>query len=104
MIRDRIYLAEIQTTLGYADKRSVKRWCHHNDVRILKDKGTKKLFALRDEFDQAIEKNNQGEDSGNKSLREKVKQKIYEISESVRNYKPIGENEKKALSIFTSLI
>lgn len=104
MILERIYLTEIQPILGYADKRSVKRWCHNNDVRILKDKGTKKPFVLREEFYQAIKKNNQNEDSGNKSVRERMKQKIYELSESVRNYKPIGENEKKALSIFTSIL
>jgi len=69
-----------------------------------KDRGSNRQFVLKEEFDLAIDRNNQGEDSDKSSMREKVRQKIHQISESVRNYKPQGENEKKALSIFTSLL
>jgi len=103
MYQERIYLAEIQTLLRYRDKRSIRRWCHNNNVRMIKDHGSNRPFVLKEEFDQAIETNNRGDNSGKSSKREMMMQKFNQISESVRDYKP-GENEKKILSIFTSLL
>lgn len=104
MKTDRMYLKELQEKLEYEDRRSVTRWCHNNNVRILKDRGSNRRFVMRGEFDNVIEMNNRGAHSGIYSVKDKIKQKFNQLSESVRNYKPIGENEKKALSIFTSIL
>jgi len=102
MTTERLYIEEIQTVLPYRDPRSVKRWCDKNHVRILSDRGTKKRFVLKEEFEKEIERNNRGESSGNHSAVRVMKKK--KNTDLARNYKPQGENENKILSIFTSLL
>lgn len=90
--------------LRYRDLRSVRRWCDNNQVRVLRDIGSNRPFVLREEFELAIEKNNKGEVVRKPSMRERFRRKYNQISEATERYKPLGENEKKVLSIFTSLI
>ena len=55
---NRFYLREVQLILQYRDRRSVKRWCQFNNVGIFVDKGTKRYYVLKSEFEAAINKNN----------------------------------------------
>jgi len=53
MSKDRIYINEVQQDLQFLAMRSVIRWCHKNNIRILTDKGSNKEFVLRFEFEKA---------------------------------------------------
>jgi hypothetical protein len=50
-MNNRLYLRELQIILQYKDRRSVKKWCNHNKVRIYSDKGTNRYFVSRSEFE-----------------------------------------------------
>jgi hypothetical protein len=54
---ERIYISEIQSELQYKDRRSVRRWCRNNNVRVLSDVGSNKQYALRSEYENARFKN-----------------------------------------------
>lgn len=53
---DRIYIKELQIKLQYIDRRSVRRWCRNNGVRILSDCGSNRQFVLKNEFENALNK------------------------------------------------
>ena len=53
---DRFYTKELQIKLQYKDRRSVRRWCRNNGVRILSDLGSNRQFVLKDEFENALNK------------------------------------------------
>lgn len=93
-MNERIYIKDLQQELNYYDRRSVKRWCHNNNVRILSDVGSNKHFVLRDEFEKAKSKDyNLASDCFNSSIKKT----------SIEKYTPKGEYEKMFLSIFTKL-
>ena len=50
---ERIYISEIQSELPYKTRRTVRKWCFNNHVRILSDVGSNKQFALRVEYENA---------------------------------------------------
>lgn len=52
MIMERIYLEDLEKELHYRDRRSVRRWCRNNNVRILSDSSSNRQFVLRDEFEK----------------------------------------------------
>jgi len=52
---DRLYIKEVQFKLQYKDKRSVRRWCRNNGVRILTDNGSNRHFVLKDEFENRLD-------------------------------------------------
>ncbi len=104
MTTGRLYIEEIQLILPYPDRRSIRNWCKKNQVRILSDIGTKKRFVLIEEFENVIEQNNRGALPDKLSAKSFIKEKKKKITALTRKYKPQGENEKKILSIFTSLL
>ena len=53
---DRLYIKEVQIMLQYKDRRSVRRWCSNNGVRILSDYGSNRQFVLKDEFENSLNK------------------------------------------------
>ncbi|NVN95994.1 MAG: hypothetical protein HXX18_12000 [Bacteroidetes bacterium] len=53
---DRLYIKELQIKLQYKDRRSVRRWCRNNGVRILSDLGSNRQFVLKDEFENSLNK------------------------------------------------
>jgi len=97
---ERIYIQEMQKELQYKDRRSVRRWCFNNDVRILSDNGSNKQYTLKDEFESAISKHYKKRSENNKSaiiINTKNRNKMVE-------YTPQGEYDKQFLSIFTNTL
>lgn len=92
---ERIYISYIQSELRYKDRRSVRRWCRNNIVRIFSDIGSNKQYVLKDEFEMAKNRN---------SLINIFSQNRNNNTEKKRVYKPQGEYEKAFLSIFTNII
>lgn len=92
---ERLYIQEIQKELQYRDRRSVRRWCRNNNVRLFSDVGSNKQYVLKDEFEIAKNRN---------SSMNFFSQKKNKNTEKVMEYKPQGEYEKAFLSIFTNLI
>lgn len=94
MDTDRIYMEELKKELPYRDRRTLKRWCQNNQVRVLCDEGSNRLYVLRYEFESGKERNHKTRHGRN---HKKCKQEILD-------YIPKGEYEKGFLSIFTSLL
>jgi hypothetical protein len=102
-MNERLYIKKIQEELQYRDRRSVRRWCRNNNVRILSDAGSNRLFVLRDEFEKA------------KSQSYHVCQRILSTSinflsqnsickaAKVKVYRPQGAMETKFLSILQKI-
>jgi hypothetical protein len=89
----RILLQRAAQELGYVDTRQFKRWCVNNDVGILMDSGSRKLYVIEEEFEEA------------KSRRaieylERKGIKAYKQNK----YRPQGEHERKYFSILTRII
>jgi hypothetical protein len=53
---ERIYISEIQLMLHYKTRRSAKRWCKNNGIRIYCDFGTNRHYVLKDELENAKNK------------------------------------------------
>ena len=103
MNEERLYMRDIQKELRYRDRRSVRNWCRNNNVRILSDTGSNRRFVFRDEFEKSINKNHH---TGRGFLHSPRNIFLHEgpvKSETEIKYCPKGENEKKSLSIFTSI-
>lgn len=103
MIEERIYIKDIQKKLQYRDRRSVRRWCRNNNVRILSDTGSNRRFVLRNEFEKSMNKNYH---TGRGILHSPMNFFLHDYtvkSETERRYCPKGEYEKEFLSIFTNL-
>ena len=83
---ERLYIKELQVLLQYKDRRSVKRWCHNNGVRILSDYGTYRQFVFRNEFENIYNNSH----STQSNIR--IKNINYE-------YLPLGEKESDFLSM-----
>lgn len=101
MIEERVYIKDIQVKLQYRDRRSVRRWCHNNNVRILSDTGTSKQFVLNHEFERALTRkyyklSNVDNPPKGTSIRDPN-------DDTIKEYCVKGEYEKKSLSIFTNL-
>lgn len=92
---ERLYIQDMQNELHYKDRRSVRRWCRNNIVRIFSDVGSNKQYVLKDEFEAAKNKNSSNNifflNRNNKA-------------EKTKEYIPQGKYEKAYLSIFTNLI
>lgn len=52
-MNERFYISEVQTDLKYKDRRSARRWCKNQSVRILSDIGSNKQYVLRNDFEKA---------------------------------------------------
>jgi len=47
---NRLYIQDLQEELSYKDRRTVLKWCHNNDVGVLSDIGSNRLYVLKEEF------------------------------------------------------
>ena len=103
MIEERIYIKDIQRELQYRDRRSVQIWCHNNNVRVLSDTGSTRKFALRNEFNRAMTKNYYKQPNVNNLSKGSSIQDHNGNTNRKREYCIKGENEKRLMSIFTSL-
>ncbi len=83
---ERLYIKELQALLQYKDKRSVKRWCHNNGVRILTDHGTYRQFVLKSDFENVF--------NNSQSTHPNIR-----IKNIINDYLPLGEKESDFLSI-----
>ena len=88
---ERIYISHIQGELHYKDRRSVRRWCRNNSVRILSDIGSNKQFALKDEYEKAKNKNYYLKTEVINSSMNFFS--INNNTEKVNEYKPLGDHE-----------
>jgi hypothetical protein len=100
---ERLYIQDIQKELQYRDRRSVRRWCCNNGIRLLSDFGSNKQFVLRDEFEKAKNKSYYISAVAINSSLNVFSQNCNNKADKLKQYIPKGENEKKFLSIFTSL-
>ncbi len=82
-MEERIYISEIQLMLHYKTRRSVKRWCKNNGIRMYCDFGTNRHYVLKDEFENAKNKiyQLQGMKDNNQEL---------EYNNKINEYKPTG--------------
>ncbi|HLG35301.1 MAG TPA: hypothetical protein VI757_10505 [Bacteroidia bacterium] len=87
---ERIYIHVAAKEICYKDRRSFKKWCSNNGVGILSDNGSKKLYVIKEEFEEAK----------SKKATDYLKQKEMRFKKR-DGYKPKGEHEKKFLSILT---
>jgi len=96
---ERIYISDIQSELHYKDRRSVRRWCRNNDVRVLSDIGSNRQYVLKDEYEKAKCRNyNKIQELPNSSVN------IFNKTEKKKPlYIPRFENEKRMLSILQNI-
>ena len=101
---ERVYISTLQTDLHYKDRRSVRRWCHNNNVRILTDIGSNKQFVLKVEYENAKCRNYECHSAIQKPFKNFFDQN--HNSSKIRNpeYLPRFENEKRMLSILQNII
>jgi len=92
-MNERLYIKEIQQELQYRDRRSVRRWCRNNGVRILCDIGSNRWFVLKDEFEIAKSKNYHFNKDSFCSTQLLMSNHNL-ITERVKEYKPQGKYEK----------
>lgn len=83
-------IREAAKEIRYKDRRSFKRWCSNNGVGILSDNGSKKMYVIKEEFNEAK----------SRKATDYLNQKEVEFKKESK-YKPQGEHEKKFLSILT---
>lgn len=103
MTMERFYLKDLEKELHYRDRRSVRRWCRNNNVRILCDVGSNKQYVLREEYEKGKYKNYSVSPRGIKTVSRFLRGKIKNKVNTLMDYKPKGEYEKEVLSIFTNL-
>ena len=98
---ERIYISEIQSELPYKDRRTVRRWCFNNHVRILSDVGSNRQFALRIEYENAKCKNYHLhlESINSTTTYFSNNSKI----EKVNEYRALGRNEENFLNRLLNL-
>ena len=92
---ERLYIPEIQKELQYRVRKSVRRWCCNNNVRILSDVGSNKQYVLRDEYEKAKNKNYSNNEVINSSMN------FFSMNnrtEKIKEYRPQGEQEIKFLN------
>lgn len=100
---ERIYIPEIKAKLSYKDTRSVIRWCSNNKVKLFLDIGSKRLFALRDDFDSSYAPNRISPEVLNPTMRF-FAQYEHLKTEKAKEYIPKGEHEKAYLSMLQNII
>jgi hypothetical protein len=96
---ERLYISEIQQKLKYKDRRSVRRWCKNQNVRVLQDIGSNKQFVLKDEFENAKYRNY----SQPYGILNSARLILNDNCKMETEYKPQYKIEKHVLSIFQNL-
>lgn len=94
---ERIEISEIQMMLHYKDRRSVRRWCRNNGVRILCDIGSNKQYVLTEELDVVICKIYDSQQH-----KPETKNNIYETGKD-NGYIPTGIYEQSFLNLLQNL-
>ena len=93
---ERMYIQEIQKELQYRVRKSVRRWCCNNNVRILSDVGSNKQYVLRDEYEKAKNKNY---NTNTKVINSSMNFfSMNSNAEKTKEYRPQGEQEIKFLN------
>jgi hypothetical protein len=98
----RVYISDLTCELHYKDRRSVRRWCCNNNVRILSDIGSNKQYVLKDEYEKAKCENY----SKSQEFYSKINfstQYHNKIEKKKLEYFPRFENEKRMLSILQNI-
>lgn len=93
-MNERLYIKEMLHDLNYKDKRSIKRWCLNQNVRLIKDKGTNKLYVIKDEYEFAKRRNYQ---MSNSFINHQV------VMRQEPDYKPKYAVEREVLSILQNI-
>jgi hypothetical protein len=105
---DRLYIQDLQKELRYRDRRTILRWCYNHEVGLFSDIGTKRLYAIKEEFEAA--KNKQAlnyidqkykTDSLpdiNKHTFKTTKTHLTLKEKATDTYQPQGEHEKNFLN------
>lgn len=103
---ERLYIKDMREELPFRDRRTLKKWCFNNGVKIFSDIGCNQLFVLRAEFEATKMKqviNYINEKFGADKLQEVFDSTIIFFSknrngENAIKYKPKGEHEIKFLN------
>ena len=100
---ERLYMRELQSDLLYKDRRSIRRWCKSQNVRLLSDKGSNRQYVLKEEYEKAKYKNYypSTENTNESEIFLNLYNKGAEKSEP--KYQPQFENELKTLSILHNI-
>ena len=101
---ERFYISDAQIDLHYKDRRSVRRWCHNNNVRILSDTGSNRQYVLKDEYEKAKSRNYYKAQELPNSSMNSFSQHHNTIKKKKLEYIPRFENEKRMLSRLQKLI
>jgi hypothetical protein len=96
----RIYISEIQSELPYKTRRTVRKWCRNNHVRILSDIGSNKQYALRAEYENAKCRNYH---IHQEAINSSMAFSEYSTTEKANEYKPLGEIEGNFLNRLQNL-
>lgn len=101
-MNERLYISEIQADLRYRDRRSVRRWCRNNNVKLISDLGSNRYFVLRQEYEIAKCRNYPKSYSLQNSA-SNFHLQFQETEKMKQDYQPQYDTEKRMLSIFTDL-
>lgn len=97
-MNERLYIKEIQQELQYRDRRSVRRWCRNNGVKIFCDIGSNRCFVLKEEFEMAKSKNYLIQQDCDNSIMNIISNSRKLITEKAMGYMPKGKYEMKFLN------
>ena len=100
---ERVYISELQSDLHYKDRRSARRWCKNQNIRILHDIGSNKQFILRDEYESAKCGNYYPSQENIKISENYFNLYNIGIEKKEPEYQPRFENEGRMLSILRNI-
>ncbi|MFA6924898.1 MAG: hypothetical protein WC223_11680 [Bacteroidales bacterium] len=92
-MNERIYISEIQKNLQYKTRRSVRRWCLNNGLRLLCDIGSNKHYVLKEEFEAVKIKSYFTQQNCDNSTINTTQNSYKEPPKSVIEYDQKGANE-----------
>lgn len=100
----RIYIIDIHKDyLPYHDRRSIRRWCRNNGVRIFNDTGSRLQFVMKDEFEKALGNKYSESPEIVRKRRNIFSERKASVDGITGNYKPQGAIESRFLSILQNL-
>ncbi len=99
-MNERLYIKEILHDLHYKDLRSIKRWCNNQNIPLRKDKGSNKLYVLKEEYESAKCRNYP---KSNQILNSTINFPLENQDKRKSEYKTQFENERRMLSILLKI-
>lgn len=102
-MNERIYIPEVQSELQYKDRRSVRRWCCNNLVRVLSDTGSNKYYVMKGEYEKAKSRNYFQSLNNQNSTTNIFSQNHNAFEKRELEYSPQFEYEKRTLSILQNI-